>query len=182
MLPLSLRVALLATLPVACSAQFVPDTFQPPRAYAGTGYRLVPLGPGLEKIDYDAYMGSIEHIRATFGSGRWPRPGLTMEDAKKDMAAEKEQWDKRLSFPFAVLTPDGRKELGSFYLRPSPKAGYDAVATYWVVREAHAAGFDKTLIEEMKRWVASAWPFKKVGWPGVDMPVEEWRKLPAKAK
>jgi hypothetical protein len=180
MLPALFRTMALATLPVACFAQLVPPDFPVPTNYKGKDYQLVPLGPGLEKVDYDAYMGSIEHIRATFGSGKWPSPGLTMEDAAKDMAGEKKQWDTRASFPFAVLTLDGKKELGSFYLRPSRKQGYDAVATYWVIKEAHDQGFHQRLVADMKSWVAAAWPFRKVAWLRVDLSPEEFAKLPNK--
>ena len=119
---------LLASLPVAALAQLVPSSFVVPTTYAGAGYKLVPLGPAVAEMDFKAYMSSIDHIRKTQG-GNWPRPGLTMDDQAKDMAGEKAQWDGRKSFPFAVLTADGSKELGCFYLRPSAKEGYDVVAT-----------------------------------------------------
>ena len=182
MLPATMRMLALATLPVACFAQLVPETFEVPRNYKTKTYQLVPLGVGLEKIDYDAYMSSVEHLRATFSGGSWPHAGLTMEDAKKDMEQEQKQWDTRASFPYAVLTPDGKKELGCFYLRPSPKAGYDAVATMWVTKEMYDRGFDARLYADMKAWVAKAWPFKAVAWPGREIPREEWKKLPNKAK
>ncbi len=161
--------------------QLVPDSFQVPREYKGVSYKLVPLGPDVAQLDYDAYMSSIEHIRSVMG-GKWPRPDLTMEDQAKDMAGEKAQWDARKSFPYAVLTPDGKKELGCFYIRPSGKQGYDAVATLWTTKEAADRGFDKQLYSEMKSWLAATWPFTKVAWPGREIATAEWRALPAKAK
>jgi hypothetical protein len=172
---------MLASLPVAALAQLVPESFQVPDHYTAKNYQLVPLGPGVAKLDYDAYMSSIDHLRATMG-GNWPRPGLTLDDQAKDMAGEKGQWDTRKSFPFAVLTPDGKKELGCFYLRPSNKEGFDAVATMWVTQEQFDKGFDAELYRDMKGWVAEKWPFRKVGWPGRDIPQAEWRALPAKGK
>ena len=56
----------------AAMAQLVPGSFQVPREYKGSTYKLVPLGPDVAKLDYDAYMSSIEHIRSTMG-GKWPR-------------------------------------------------------------------------------------------------------------
>jgi hypothetical protein len=32
----------------------------------------------------------------------------------------------------------------------------------------------------MKAWLASTWPFKKVAWPGHDIPLATFRALPAK--
>jgi hypothetical protein len=161
----------------ALPAQFVPDAFQPPRTYAGRGYKLVPLGPDVAELDFKAYMGSIDHIRSTMG-GKWPNPSLTMADQAKDMAGEKDQWDGRKSFPYAILSADGTKELGCFYIRPSGKAGYDAAITLWVTKDQFDAGFEKQLIPEMKAWLASAWPFKKPAWPGREIPMSQWRALP----
>ena len=105
-----------------------------------------------------------------------------MDDQAKDMAGEKAQWDARKSFPYAVLTSDGKKELGCFYIRPSSKEGVDAVATLWTTKEAAANGFDKQLYQDMKTWIANAWPFQQVAWPGIEIPAAEWRAKPAKAK
>ncbi len=82
----------------AAFAQLVPESFKAPRVYKTASYKLVPLGPDVAKLDYDAYMSSIDHIRSTMG-GKWPRPELTMADQAKDMAGEKAQWDNRKSYP-----------------------------------------------------------------------------------
>ncbi len=170
---------LLASLPVAALAQLVPETFQVPTTYIGAMYKLVPLGPDVAELDYKAYMSSIDHIRKSQG-GNWPSPGLTMADQAKDMAGEKAQWDGRKSFPFAVLSLDGSKELGCFYLRPSAKEGYDVVATMWVVKDQFDAGFEDQLYKDMKAWVAQAWPFQKPAWRGREIAADAWRALPNK--
>jgi hypothetical protein len=171
---------LLASLPVAALAQLVPDSFQVPTTYVGANYKIVPLGPAVAELDYQAYMSSIDHIRKTQG-GTWPRPDLTMADQAKDMAGEKAQWDGRKSFPFAVLNPEGTKELGCFYLRPSPKEGYDVVATMWVTKDQFDKGFEDQLYKDMKAWVSKAWPFKTVAWRGREITAEAWRAIPNKA-
>jgi hypothetical protein len=165
----------------AAFGQLVPDSFQVPREYKTKTYKLVPLGPDVAKLDYEAYMSSIEHIRSTMG-GKWPRPELTMDDQAKDMAGEKAQWDQRKSFPYAVLTLDGTKELACFYIRPSNKEGYDAVATFWTTKEQADKGFEKQLYTDMKAWLARDWPFQKVAWPGREIPQAEFRALPNKTK
>ena len=114
------------------------------------------------------------------GGGNWPRPGLTLEEQAKDMAGEKAQWDARKSFPYAVLSADGSKEFGCFYIRPSNKVGYDAVATMWVVKEQFDKGFEAQLHREMKDWIAKAWPFQKVAWQGKEISQAEWKALPKK--
>lgn len=169
---------MLACLPVAATAQFVPTSFSVPRTFVAKTYKLVPLGPEVAELDYKAYMGSIDHIRKSQG-GDWPRPGLTMADQAKDMAGEQAQWTRRNSFPYAVLTLDGGKELGCFYLRPSAKQGYDAAATMWVTKDQFDKGFEDQLYQDMKAWLAEAWPFHKVAWIGREISREAWRALPS---
>jgi hypothetical protein len=173
-----LLILLLAT---AATAQFIPDTFNPPKTYTAPTYKLVPLGPDVAALDFKAYMGSIDHLHTVMGPS-WPKPTLTMEDQAKDMAGEKKSWDERKGFSFAVLTPDGSKELGCFYLRQSPKAGYDAVATLWAIQEEFDKGFEARLYKDMKVWVAQAWPFQKVAWPGIEIPQDQWKALPRKPR
>jgi hypothetical protein len=124
-------------------------------------------------------MSSIDHIRKTQG-GDWPTAGLTMADQAKDMAGEKAQWDGRKSFPFAVLDAEGTRELGCFYLRPSPKDGYDVVATMWVTQEQFDKGFEDQLYKDMKVWLSQAWPFKKPAWRGHEISNDAWNALPNK--
>lgn len=57
---------------------FVPVDFTVPTLIEGSGFRLVPLGPALVKVDFDAYMSSIEHLQKTFTrSTAWPHAGLS---------------------------------------------------------------------------------------------------------
>jgi hypothetical protein len=104
-----------------------------------------------------------------------------MEDAVKDMENEQGQWEKGESFPYAVLDPEKTRERGCVYVRPSKKAGYDAVVKMWVTAEEYAAGFDEKLYAWTRTWVESAWPFAKVAYPGREISQEEWDVLPDKA-
>ncbi|MEZ5356995.1 MAG: hypothetical protein R2762_30510 [Bryobacteraceae bacterium] len=157
-------VILTSVFAAGADKPFVPPDFAVPEAYAGKGYKLVPLGPDLVRHDYDAYMSSIDHIRANFGSGRWPRPGITMKEALADVEGEIARFRARQSFAYAVLTPDGSRELGCFYLRPAKASGFDASANLWVTKEQFDRGFEATLVRDMKQWLGK-WPFQKVDWP-----------------
>ena len=42
------------------SGVFGANTFTTPTEASGPGFRLVPLGPDLAQLDYDAYMSSIQ--------------------------------------------------------------------------------------------------------------------------
>lgn len=159
---------------------FVSPDFPVPTEYAQPTYKLVPLGPELAKHDYAAYMSSIDHLRSTFTGGNWPHAGLTMKEAVKDVEGEQARFQARRSFTYAVLSLDGTTELGCVYIQPSRKEGYDAAVRLWVTKAQFDAGFDAKLYADMKEWVATAWPFKKVAWPKRDISAEDWDKLPKK--
>ncbi|WP_353199792.1 twin-arginine translocation pathway signal protein [Sandarakinorhabdus sp.] len=165
------------------AAPFVPSGFTAPVLVKGAGFELVPLGPALVKIDYDAYMSSIAHLQTTFTRSKdWPHAGLTAADAMKDMEGEAGRFQQRQSFAYAVLTPDGRRERGSVYVSPSRVAGYDAVVRLWVTKAEYDAGFDAELYAWVTGWVRKEWPFAKVAYPGRAIPWAEWDALVAASK
>lgn len=159
-------VATFLVLTAGLSAQFVPADFKVPVGLMKANYKLVPLGPALAKHDYEAYMSSIEHLRATFTNGSWPHGKLTMADAVKDVEGEEARFKARRSFTYAVLTPDGSKELGCVYIAPSKVPGYDASVRLWVTKAEFDKGLEKVLIPDVKSWLTKEWPFQKVIWPG----------------
>lgn len=162
-------------------AAFIPADFEPPTYVQGPGFVLKPLGPEVMEVDYEAYMSSIEHLQKTFShSDRWPREGLTLEDAQQDMANEQRRFNARESFAYAVLTPEEDREIGSFYVRPSPKEGYDAAIRMWVTKADYDAGMEDKLYEWGKTWVEEEWPFENPAFIGREIPMEDWRALPDK--
>ena len=166
----------------AAEDALVPAEFEVPVLAEGDGFRLVPLGPDLVKVDYDAYMSSIDHLQRTFTrSTGWPHDGLTDEDAMQDMLTEQARFEGRESFAYGVLTPDGSRERGSVYVRPSPVEGYDAVVMLWVTKAEYDAGFDAQLYDWVRGWVAAEWPFENVAYPGREIPWGEWDTMVAAA-
>ncbi len=173
--PLALLVCLLS------QTVFVPADFAVPAGYQSKNFKLAPLGPDLAQHDFDAYMSSIEHLQKTFSySDRWPNSKITMADAVKDVEGEKQRFDARKSFTYAVLSPDGKKELGCVYVSPSRKEGYDAQVRVWVTKAKFDEGFEKELIPEVKSWLSAKWPFQKIAWPGREISREDFAKLPNK--
>ena len=64
----ALYVLLPALLLAQTAKPFVPADFQVPEMYIsqrGT-FKLKPLGPKYAKLDYDAYMSSIEHLQKNY--------------------------------------------------------------------------------------------------------------------
>ncbi|WP_420136253.1 twin-arginine translocation pathway signal protein [Sphingomonas sp.] len=165
--------------PAAATARpatpFIPAGFTPPTRIEGPGFVLVPLGPEVVKLDYDAYMASIDHLQKTFSrSTNWPRQGITDAEAMKDMEGEQARFRARKSFAYAVLTPDGRRERGSVYVSPSPVPGHDAIVRLWVTKADYDAGFDAALYQWVRGWVAKDWPFRTVAYPGRSIDWATW--------
>jgi hypothetical protein len=167
----------------AAAAPFVPAGFTVPVKAQAPGFTLVPLSPAVVKIDYDAYMSSIEHLQKTFTrSPDWPNSKITAADAMVDMETEQARFQKRESFAYAVLTPDGRRERGSVYVSPSRVSGYDAVVRLWVTKAEFDAGFDAELYAWVQSWVRTQWPFTKVAYPGRAIDWATWDALVAASK
>ena len=92
---------LLAACPPVRAAGLVPEGFEVPRRVEGEGFVVVPLGPELAQIDYEAYMSSIEHLQQTFTrSTAWPtaeldavvRLRVTRAEFESGFDAELEAW------------------------------------------------------------------------------------------
>jgi hypothetical protein len=178
-----LTVATLALSGTTWGAPFVPESFAVPASAEGEGFRLVPLGPAVTEIDYRAYMSSIEHLQTTFThSTRWPNKDLGLAEAATDMAQEAARFESRRAFAYAVLTPDGQRERGCIYVRPSLKVGFDAVVRLWVTEAEYAAGFDSALERWTRTWVRDQWPFdpERVAWPDRGLPWSTWQALEEK--
>ena len=162
---------------------FVAANFKVPTLVQATGFKLVPLGPALVKVDFDAYMSSIEHLQKTFTrSTSWPHKDISDADAMKDMETEQARFSKRESFAYAVLTPDGSRERGSVYVSPSTVGGYDAVVRLWVTKAEYDAGFDAELYAWVTNWIKKDWPFAKVAYPGRAIDWSTWDALAAGKK
>jgi len=184
---LAFALALLAAPPATAAPEpapsFIPADFSPPTLVEGPGFKLVPLGPALATIDFDAYMSSIEHLQQTFTrSTAWPHAGITAAEAMQDMQTEQARFAGRKSFAYAVLTPDGRRERGCVYVYPSPVKGYDAVVRLWVTKAEYDAGFDAELYQWVQGWLKKDWPFRTVAYPGRSPDWARWDALVAQSK
>ena len=154
---------------------FIAEDFQVPTVVETPGFKIMPLGPILVKIDFDAYMSSIDHLQKTFTrSTTWPHKDISDADAMRDMETEHARFTKREAFAYAVLTPDGGRERGSVYVRPSTVRGYDAEVSMWVTKAEYDAGFDAELYAWVKRWMQTDWPFENVAYPGRSIEWSTW--------
>ncbi|MET0589313.1 MAG: twin-arginine translocation pathway signal protein [Novosphingobium sp.] len=164
-------------------SSFVSKDFTVPTLVEAPGFKIVPLGPDLVKIDFDAYMSSIEHLQKTFTrSTSWPHKDVSDADAMRDMENEKARFEGRESFAYAVLTPDGKRERGCVYVYPSTVKGYDSVVRMWVTKAEYDAGFDAELYKWVTGWMQKDWPFKNVAYPGRSIEWVAWDSMVAANK
>lgn len=179
-LPAAAAAATEATPATVQESPWIATGFMVPVLVQTPGFKVVPLGPALVKVDFDAYMSSIDHLQKTFTrSTAWPHAGITDADAMLDMETEQARFTKRESFAYAVLTPDGARERGCIYVYPSPVKGYDAMVRIWVTKAEHDAGFDAALYSWATNWLKTDWPFTKVAYPGRAIAWTEWDALMA---
>jgi hypothetical protein len=149
--------------------------FHVPTLVEAADFKIVPLGPDLVKVDFDAYMSSIEHLQKTFTrSTDWPHKNISDADVMRDMETEQARFQGRQSFAYAVLTQDGSRERGCVYVYPSTVDGYDAVVRIWVTKAEYDAGFDAELYKWVIGWMQTDWPFENVAYPGRAIEWSAW--------
>lgn len=144
------------------STPFVPDEFKVPEGNRTDLFVIEPLQERHNKSDYEAWTSSREHIKATpgfIGDELWVDEDFSLEDNAASIAKHSKDFEKRAEFNYAVVDPGTGEVIGSVYIRPSSRDGYDADVRSWV--RADRAGLDKPLHDRVTRWLADAWPFRK---------------------
>jgi len=133
---------------------------------------LSPLVPddfavpeGLETERFRLRMLTIRDVVADFEAIRDRSPGLTLEQNLIDLGWHQKEFQDRRSFAYTVVDPaDDGHVLGCAYIYPTDEPGFDALARYWVRREA--AELDGELFETFRAWLEQDWPFERVVYPG----------------
>ncbi len=153
------RVASLRRMPTCA---FVRDDFVVPLGLSGDGFRLEPLGPRHNEADHEAWMSSIEHIRATpgFRDHDWPPPGgMTLAENLRDLERHADDFEARTGFTYTVLDGDGQV-IGCVYIYPSRSEERGARVRSWVC--AARGELDGPLHDAMAAWLTESWPFEMV--------------------
>lgn len=130
--------------------------------------------------DYGAVMSSVDHLRSTFSvisESNWPER-LTLEDNLIDLGWHQREFTLRYSFAYTVMTPDEIRCLGCVYLNPSQKSYYDVVISMWVRVSELCNGLDLELYSSVKTWINEVWPFSRPAYPGREITIEDWNKIP----
>ena len=142
---------------------FVPHEFDVPRELVTPRFRLEPLGPQHNADDHEAWTSSIQHIRATpgFPIGRWPVPGMTLEENLADLRRHARDFAQGSGFTYTVLDGSDRV-IGCVYIYPSRERPGGADVASWVT--ADRADLDPVLHEAVSVWLATDWPFTTVNY------------------
>ena len=136
---------------------FVPDDFAVPQGFTGPGFHLEPLGPQHNERDHEAWMTSIDHIRATpgFPRGDWPYP-MGLDENLSDLERHGADFAARTGFTYSIL--DGDEVIGCVYIYPSPDPDHDASIGMWV--RASRADMDPAIRLTLAAWFSDVWPFE----------------------
>jgi hypothetical protein len=143
---------------------FVPEDFAVPGGLTAAEFRLTPLGPQHNEADYAAWMGSIDHIRATpgFPDGNWPHE-MSLNDNLRDLERHARDFTEHRGFTYTVLSTSTGDVIGCVYIYPAsghePGRRYVSVQS-WV--RADCAALDPVLHDAVLAWVERDWPFDSV--------------------
>jgi hypothetical protein len=153
----------------------VPREFIVPERLEQPQFTLRPLRITDVVKDYDAVMTSVAHLKGVFGPANdWPREDLSFEQDLIDLGWHHAEFQMRRSFAYTMMSPDESQCLGCVYLYATAITGFDAEAFCWV-RASHAASLEGPLLQAVRSWLKSAWPFKAVAFPGRD---QRWPAAP----
>jgi hypothetical protein len=160
------------------SKQLVPDGFKVPKGIENDRFRLRMLGMEDIEKDFEAVKSSVDHLKGFFGpNSKWPAEDMTLEQDLADLKWHQEEFEKRSSFAYTVVSPDESRCLGCVYIFPSRKKDYEVDVLLWVRKSELASGLDQLLYETVKNWVKNEWPFVKVAFPGREIDWETWQNL-----
>ena len=157
---------------IAMANIFVPEDFKVPKSLVTDLYRLGILEPKVAEIDYEAVMSSKERLRHIFcENDEWPADNMTLEDNIRDLEQHEEEFHSRKAFAYTVLSLTKERCIGCVYLYPSSISEYDCEAYLWV--RTSEVDLDDNLYKNIRNWLKTHWPFKRVAFPGRKIPKTE---------
>jgi len=137
--------------------------YDPPLVLDTARVHLEPLAPEHVELDFEALMGSREHLQRTLGWGDWPRVDFTLEENLADLERHWQEFVDREGYAYTVLSPDRSRCLGCVYLVPLPGTADDVAAlAFWVIEPELATDLDRHLLESLTRWFDEQWSFRRV--------------------
>src|SRR4026208_1265297 len=113
------------------------SVINPPAPLSTTWFHLETLAAVHNERDYEAWMSSIEHMRATpgfanppdWGGDDWPTP-MTLEQNLADLEQHRREFVAREAFAYSAL--DGDDVIGCVYINPDDGGVAEAMVRSWV--------------------------------------------------
>lgn len=149
--------------------KFVADNFMAPPVPEFPGYTWNILEPEILKQDYTAL---------TQVAGRSGPMKISSDEDYGELKRHRWEFQHLTSFAYGILTDDGTEEVACVYVNPSKKEGYDAQVHFLMTEAGEKAHLQPMLEEKVREWIKTSWPFAKVAYPGIDISMAEWNKLP----
>jgi hypothetical protein len=155
--------------------KLVPDEFEVPLELNLPAFILRPLTVEHLEIDYEAVMSSKTRLRQVFCvDDYWPSDQMTLEEDRRDLIWHEDEFERRSSFAYTVLSPSGSRCLGCVYFFSTQVADYDAEVYFWVRDDEFLNGLDSILYKAVNKWLKTSWPFRNPAFPGRDIPWKDW--------
>ncbi|MCX7890468.1 MAG: hypothetical protein N2422_12205, partial [Rhodobacteraceae bacterium] len=152
----------------------LPDGIRPPDSFEGTGFVARPLRVTDAEDDFAAVMAARHRLKGAMDpDDPWP-DGLTLHQNIVDLGWHEREFTLGHSFAWTVTAPKRIPTLGCCYLYPSDRAGFDAMAFWWVRPEADGIA---PALDRAFRAVVAALPLR-TAFPGRDLPMADWRAPP----
>ena len=120
--------------------------------------------------DWYAVLSSIDVIHQVRG-GTWPTSELSLEDDYIDLAWHQREFEAKYSYAYVAYSLEN-VYLGCLYIYPpdrpsslrAPSSDDEATISWWVTTEAFNRGFYGEFSLDIRSWIETEWPFKKVNW------------------
>lgn len=142
-------------------APIVAETFAVSDGLSTDLFVLEPLTTRHNEADHAAWTSSIDHIRRTpgFADRHWPAAACTVEENAASIAKHEEHAKLRVGFTYAVIERASGELIGSVYLYPPRRDGFDVDVRSWVREDK--ANLDKPLYAAVVSWLGEQWPFSR---------------------
>jgi hypothetical protein len=152
----------------------LPDRLRPPDVWGGPGWSARPLRLSDAEADYEAVMASADRLKGCLDpDDPWPE-GLTLYENRVDLGWHEREFTSGRSYTWTVV--QGDRVVGAAYLCPSDRAGFQAMAFWWV-RTGHE-GLEAPLGAAFRDLIG-ALPVT-CAFPGRDQDWGDWRGRPAR--
>jgi RimJ/RimL family protein N-acetyltransferase len=134
------------------------STFQPPAPLSGVGWRLTPLHPDLNAVDFAAWRSCRARLRHELQWNGWPSDGFTLEDNRDDLAEHYREFVANTAWAYSILCDDAC--IGCIYIEPWEEG---AQVAWWLV--ADWLPQESEVVKTVMGWLDDRWPLGRVIWP-----------------